>query len=248
MSHPIVKSKSLKHTINTNLRMVALALLFALLIRSFAFQPFSIPSGSMLPTLLVGDYLFVAKYAYGFSRHSLPFSPNIFKGRLFAGDIKRGDVAVFKLPADGHTDYIKRVIGLPGDEIQLINGHVHINGRPVQRDLLPPPPNAPSPLAKYYRETLPNGAHYVTWDLGHKEQADNTRLYHVPMGHYFMMGDNRDNSLDSRFLDAVGYVPYENFIGRAFVKFYSFDDKTSFWEIWKWPTAIRWSRLFAAIE
>ncbi|MDD9797652.1 MAG: signal peptidase I, partial [Alphaproteobacteria bacterium] len=166
MSHPIVKSKSLKHTINTNLRMVALALLFALLIRSFAFQPFSIPSGSMLPTLLVGDYLFVAKYAYGFSRHSLPFSPHIFKGRLFAGDIKRGDVAVFKLPADGQTDYIKRVIGLPGDEIQLINGHVHINGRPVQRDLLPPPPNAPSPLAKYYRETLPNGAHYVTWDLG----------------------------------------------------------------------------------
>lgn len=243
-------AKSHKSFIGANARSVLYALLIALIIRSFVFQPFNIPSGSMLPTLFVGDYIFVSKYSYGFSKHSFPFSLAPFSGRIPAGKIARGDVAVFKLPSDNATDYIKRVIGLPGDTIQMRNGLLHINGVAVGRQVLAPfmllQGTRHRPVARY-KETLPNGVSYETLDIAHKENADNTRIYHVPEGHYFMMGDNRDNSLDSRF-QPVGYVPYDNFVGKARIKFYSFDDKASFFEVWKYPSAIRWSRIFAAVR
>lgn len=230
-----------------NIRSVIYALIIALIIRTFFFQPFSIPSGSMLPTLLIGDYLFVSKMSYGYSRHTIAFGMPLFEGRLFAGEVERGDVAVFKLPSDGRTDYIKRVIGLPGDEIQMKNGRLFINGEAVKRELV----NAiheDYPDAIIYRETLPNGVQYDTFDYGYKNITDDTGVYRVPQGHYFMMGDNRDNSQDSRFVRAVGFVPYENFVGEAKILFHSFDQNARFWEIWKYPTAIRWERLFGAIE
>ncbi|MGC6511614.1 MAG: signal peptidase I [Parvibaculales bacterium] len=231
-----------------NVKSFLYALIIALLIRTLLFQPFSIPSGSMLPTLLIGDYLFVSKTAYGYSRHSIPFSLPLFEGRILEGEVERGDVAVFKLPRDGRTDYIKRVIGLPGERIQIRDGLLHINGVPVQRrDLLTRPEGTPEG-AKAYLETLPNGVSYVTLDMGNKPIVDHTGVYVVPEGHYFVMGDNRDNSQDSRFLRAVGYIPYENFVGKAKVKFYSFDDQTRFWQVWRYPVAIRWHRLFGGIE
>lgn len=241
------KSESL---VMENVRSIIYALLIALVIRSCLFQPFNIPSGSMLPTLLVGDYIFVSKYSYGYSKHSFPFSLVPFSGRILSNDVERGDVVVFKLPSDNSTDYIKRVIGLPGDDVQMRNGKLYLNGEAVKRERL-----EPFPLRKgralhgvtRYLETLPNGASYETLDITHKERSDNTRVFSVPAGHYFMMGDNRDNSQDSRFRP-VGYVPYENLIGKARVKFYSFDDQASFYEVWKWPAAIRWSRVFESVK
>ena len=215
-----------------NVKSFFYALMIALVIRTLMFQPFSIPSGSMLPTLLIGDYLFVSKTAYGYSRHSIPFSLPLFSGRVFSGQIERGDVAVFKLPRDGRTDYIKRVVGLPGDRIQMKSGQLFINGTPVARKVLDVMPEGAPAGATAYLETLPNGVSHITLDMGYKPIVDNTGEYRVPAGHYFVMGDNRDNSQDSRFLRAVGYIPYENFVGKANVKFYSFDDQTRFWEIW----------------
>ncbi len=230
-----------------NIKSLIFAFGIALLIRTLLFQPFSIPSGSMLPTLLIGDYLFVSKTAYGYSHHSMPFSPPLFKGRVFKGDIERGDVAVFKLPRDGRTDYIKRVIGLPGDSIQVRGGVVYINGAPVKRQRRAVPEGLPKTTIAY-QETLPNGVSYTTLDMGYRAIVDDTGVYRVPQQHYFVMGDNRDNSQDSRFLRSVGYIPYENFVGKARLKFYSFDDESRFWEVWKYPVAIRWERIFGAIE
>jgi signal peptidase I len=221
-------------------------------VRTLLFQPFNIPSGSMIPTLLIGDYLFVSKYSYGYSRHSLPFSPPIFQGRLWAGEPKRGDVAVFKLPRDGTSDYIKRIIGLPGDTVQMINGVLHINGKPVPRervgDFSTRDPFGRPVVVPQYREALPNGVGYITLDIDPASYADNTTVFTVPKGHYFMMGDNRDNSSDSRVASGVGFVPFENFVGRAEVIFFSIDEDAHFWEIWKWPTAIRWDRIFQTVS
>lgn len=239
-------------TLAENLKTILYAIVIAVVIRSLFFQPFSIPSGSMLPTLLIGDYLFVSKYSYGYSRHSFPFSPPVLNGRAMSGDVERGDVVVFKLPRDGRTDYIKRVIGLPGDTIQMKQGRLYINDAPVARK-----PVAPFRQRQMdgtvreidrYLETLPNGVSYETLDLVPTGRGDNTNVYLVPEAHYFMMGDNRDNSMDSRFSRAVGFVPFENLVGRAEVKFFSFDESGSFFRFWNWPSDIRWQRIFEAVE
>lgn len=236
-----------------NLRTILYAILIALVIRTVAYSPRSIPSASMLPTLLVGDYLFVSKFSYGYSRYSLPFGPPIFSGRIFERPIKRGDVVVFKLPRDNETDYIKRVIGLPGDRIQMKNGRLYLNGSLVQREragtfeLANGHSNFQEPQ---YKETLPNGVSYLTLDTMTNGPADNTQVFHVPDGHIFAMGDNRDNSLDSRapFTIGVGYVPIENVIGRAEVLFYSTDGSASWWEFWAWPSSIRYDRIFSSVD
>ena len=226
------------------------ALLLALVIRTLLFQPFSIPSGSMRPTLLEGDYLFVTKWAYGYSKHSLPFSPPLFDGRIWGSDPERGDVVVFKFPPDPSLDYIKRVIGLPGDTIQMIDGQLQINGEPVQRELVDeldnPDITEMARPVEVWRETLPNGVSYDTLDLSPNSIGDNTREFQVPEGHFFMMGDNRDNSTDSRF--SVGYVPADHLVGRANIIFFSMSGGASPLEIWRWPSELRFSRLLDMVE
>jgi signal peptidase I len=229
-------------------KIVIQALLLALIVRTFLFQPFNIPSGSMKSTLLVGDYLFVSKYAYGYSRYSFPFGPDIFSGRIWAAEPERGDVVVFKLPRDNSTDYIKRVIGLPGDKIQVTHSVLYINGKPVEREKVGQWTGEGGERYDQYRETLPNGVSYVTLDLRANGDLDNTEVYEVPEGHFFMMGDNRDNSTDSRVLSAVGYVPFENLVGRAEVIFFSVEEGNAAWQFWKWPWTVRWDRMFTTVE
>jgi len=241
------RSGSIRETIKT----VVYAVLFAVVVRTFLFEPFNIPSGSMIPTLLVGDYLFVSKYSYGYSKHSLPFSLPLFTGRIFESRPERGDVAVFKLPLDNKTDYIKRIIGLPGDRIQMVSGVLHINGQPVKRRRVEDyPGERPGQRSVVqYQETLPNGrVHRIIEAQGDFGQWDNTAVYVVPKGHYFAMGDNRDNSLDSRVQNHVGFVPAENLVGRAEFLFFSTNGTARPWEVWKWPFAIRYGRLFDSIN
>jgi signal peptidase I len=220
-----VAEKQAKKTggLGETLSVIVQALLLALVIRTFLFQPFSIPSGSMRPTLLEGDYLFVTKWAYGYSRHSFPFSPPLFSGRIWGEAPARGDVVVFKYPPNPSLDYIKRVIGLPGDRVQMREGQLFINGEPVRREKVgqidnPDITEQDRPV-DVYRETLPNGVSYDTLDINPGSIEDTTREFVVPEGHYFMMGDNRDNSTDSRF--NVGFVPAENLVGRANIIFFS---------------------------
>lgn len=238
--------------VGESVRVIVHALIIALVIRTFLFQPFNIPSGSMKETLLVGDYLFVSKYSYGYSHYSIPFSPPIFSGRIFASPPERGDVAVFRLPKDDSTDYIKRVIGLPGDHIRMIDGLLHINGEPVKReridDFIETEETPRATRVKRWQETLPNGVSYTTLDLIDNGFYDNTQEYVVPPGHYFMMGDNRDNSTDSRVLSQVGYVPFENFVGKAQLIFFSVEEGERAWQIWMWPWTVRWNRLFSFVR
>ncbi len=258
------------------LKVIIQALLIALVVRTFLFQPFNIPSGSMIPTLLIGDYLFVSKYSYGYSRHSFPCIINIFDlvtaeqtvlrsycipaavfpGRLLASPPKRGDVAVFKLPRDAQTDYIKRVIGLPGDKIQVREGRLYINGALVPRE----------PIAKVqtedfyghetgvptYRETLPGGVSHTIIEVQSDTGInDNTQVFEVPAGNYFMMGDNRDNSTDSRVppdQGGVGFVPFENLVGRAELIFFSVGKGEPAWTFWEWPWTARFDRMLKSVK
>ncbi|ARS26202.1 signal peptidase I [Sphingomonas sp. KC8] len=254
-----------------NLRFLVTLIVFAVLLRSLVVAPFNIPSESMLPRLLVGDYLFVAKWPYGYSRYSFPFGAAPINGRILGSGPDRGDVVVFKTPSDNSTDYIKRVIGLPGDIIQVKGGQIILNGAPVPRVRLvdfvdPVTPNSPcrpenglniveaattdgTRVCRYprYRETLPNGRSYDVLDLGPISYADDTPTYVVPEGHYFLMGDNRDRSADSRYPaqvnGAIGMVPGENIVGRALFTFFSTDGSASWVKPWTWVSATRWSRI-----
>jgi signal peptidase I len=229
---------------------IVYALLIALVIRTFLFQPFNIPSGSMENTLLVGDYLFVEKFAYGYSRYSFPFGLGPFSGRIFGSSPQRGDVVVFKLPRDNSTDYIKRVIGLPGDRVQMIDGQLYLNDKPVPKvraaDYIENDPYGVPNHVPRFKETLPGGKSYYVLDRIQNGPGDNTPVYVVPPGHFFMMGDNRDNSADSR--TEVGYVPAENLVGKAEFIFFSEDGSAQIWEFWKWPWAIRYNRPFTLID
>ena len=231
--------------IGETIKVVVQALLIALVFRTFLYHPFNIPSGSMEPTLLIGDYLFVSKFSYGYSRYSFPLDLPLIDGRIWGDAPERGDIVVFRPPREPETDYIKRVIGLPGDRIQLRGGTVYINDEAVDREPAGDWEGAgPFGAARQYRETLPNGVSYLTLDSTDGGAGDDTRVFEVPPDHYFLMGDNRDNSQDSRFLDGpVGFVPAENLVGRADVIFFSVDDSPA-WAIWNWPEALRVDRIF----
>jgi len=232
------------------LRTIIYALLIAAAVRTVAFQPFNIPSGSMIPTLLIGDYLFVSKYSYGYSRYALPVDIGLFSGRIFSQSPERGDVAVFRQPPTNREDFIKRIVGLPGDRIQMIGGVLQINGKAVDKqrieDHIEPGFRGQNRIIPQYRETLPNGVSYIVREtLGDNGPVDNTREFLVPEGHYFAMGDNRDDSNDSR---NWGTVPLENFVGRAEILFFSTDGSAGLLQPWLWPSATRFSRIFNRVR
>ena len=234
----------------SNIKSISLAIFIALVIRSLIAEPFNIPSGSMKPSLLVGDFIFVSKWSYGYSRHSLPFSIPIIPNKIFGKIPKRGDVVVFKTPQDNRTDYIKRVIGLPGDQIKIINGQIIINDKLILKvkdeDFIDVDYKGKKIRIRNYREFLFDKEFNVL-DIMDNGMVDNTQLFIVPEKHFFVMGDNRDNSQDSRFLNVVGYVPMKNLVGKAQFIFFSLEN-SRFLEIWKWPRSIRFDRLFKAIK
>jgi signal peptidase I len=234
---------------------VVVAVGIALVLRSFAYQPFNIPSSSMVPTLLIGDFLFVSKFSYGYSRYSFPFGVKLWGGRVMAREPKRGDVIVFKLPRDNETDYIKRLIGLPGDRVQMREGRLYINDQLVERrqieDYVETGPGGRRDRFAQYEETLPGGVRHRILERSDSLPMDDTSVFEVPPGQYFLLGDNRDMSLDSRFSAAeggVGFVPYINLVGRADLIFFSLEEGTRFFEIWEWPFAIRFDRIFDRIR
>ena len=228
------------------IKTVVIAGALALGFRSLLFEPFNIPSGSMIPTLLVGDYLFVSKYSYGYSRYSFPFGMAPFDGRVFETSPERGDVAVFRQPQNESVAFIKRIVGLPGDRIQVTDGVLRINDVAINRirkGFATASDGYNVIRFAVYQETLPNGKSYLIQERSDDDDLlDNTNVFLVPEGHYFMMGDNRDNSRDSR-TTSVGMVPAENLIGRAERLFFSHNSSAHLWEIWKWPFAIRYGRL-----
>ena len=247
-----MNKKNIINSISENVKTIIGALIIAIIIRSFFFQPFYIPSSSMEPTLLIGDRIFVSKYTYGFSKHSFPFSPNLFNKRIFYKKPELGDQVVFKTPADNRTDYIKRLIGLPNDKIQIINSELFLNDKKIVR-------NKVKDLYKIncgnleiqvdaYEEILPNGVKYIA---AYRKEGTmlNSDPFIVPQDHFFFMGDNRDCSKDSRFLTSVGYVHKNNLVGKAQFIFFSSDRKIgSIFEIWKWHKSIRFSRTFDKIN
>ena len=239
-------------TVYENIKTIAYALIIAVLIRSLVIQPFYIPSSSMEPNLLVGDRIFVSKMSYGYSKHSFPFSPNIYNQRIFSKPPQQGDLVVFKTPADNRTDYIKRLIGLPGDKIQFKEGLLLINGKEIKRKKINQKLSVRRGNFSFevnsYIETLPNGHKYraVYNKLG---TMMNTKLYSVPSNHYFLLGDNRDCSKDSRYLEDVGYVNQLNLVGQAKMIFFSNDTiKGRLFEIWSLHNSFRSERLFQKID
>lgn len=240
-----------KETLADTLKTIVYAVLIAVVIRSLLFEPFRIPSGSMYPTLEVGDYLFVSKYTYGYSKHSFPASLIPLKGRIWESVPQRGDIVVFKFPADNKTDFIKRVIGLPGDTVQVLHGRLYINDELVERESL-----GEYKIDEYvvrpevyqeYVETLPGGfKHHILEVSDFEPQIDNTTKVTVPEGHVFVMGDNRDRSDDSRV--SVGFVPMENLVGKARFLFFSHNDKGAWYKPWTWPKAVRFSKLFQKLQ
>ncbi len=255
----IARKKSAGGVVDT-IKTVVYAVLIALVVRTVAFEPFNIPSGSMIPTLLVGDYLFVSKFSYGYSRYSLPFGLPLFSGRIFFHPPERGDVIVFKVPTDNSTDFIKRVIGLPGDRIQVRQGELYIDDKLVPRQKVRDEqcPDNGFDMCVLYSETLPNGVTHPIIKKTDQGIVNNTKVFTVPDGEFFMMGDNRDNSSDSRVAfganldmrseDQLRYVPAENLIGKAQFIFFSTDGSARLWEFWRWPFAIRYGRLLTRIH
>ena len=248
----ILKNKKIKQegSIIEFFRTIIYAVLIAIVFRSFLFEPYNIPSGSMLPNLLVGDYLFVSKYSYGFSRYSFPFGIVPLPKRIWVSYPQRGDVAVFKLPSNTSINYIKRVIGIPGDTVQMKAGKLFLNDKLVIQNsngvfnfLYK---NKYQQSLNKFEENLTNKKSYSILNKNDFQQLDNTRKFYVPEDHYFMMGDNRDNSLDSRA--DVGFVPFENFVGKGNIIFFSTNGSARIWELWRWPMAIRYSRIFKKIK
>ena len=240
------KQEGFKETVKT----IIYAVVIAVFIRTFLFEPFKIPSGSMYPTLYVGDYLFVSKYTYGYSKHSLPFSLPLFEGRIWADVPQRGDVGVCKFPQDNKTDFIKRIIGLPGDKVKMENGRLFINGEEVKREevenFVLRDDYGNGERFHQYIETLPGGKQHNILELSDYEKEDNTPEVVVPQNSYFVMGDNRDRSDDSRV--RVGFVPAENLVGKARFLFFSHNNDDAWYQPWYWPRKIRWSRLFNKIN
>lgn len=246
----VSKSKREKNPETTGemIRSFVIAILIALVFRSVAYEPFHIPSGSMLNTLYKGDYIFVSKLSYGYSRYSFPFGIEWFEGRKFRTAPERGDIIVFRLPRDPRVDYIKRLIGLPGDTVQVKNGLLYINGEPVevnpQEYIEVPKDSGGMQSAELLRETLPNGVTHNILNSYDGGVVDTTPEYTVPDGHYFFMGDNRDNSMDSRYMKEVGFVPEENLVGRAEIILVSFKGGVPVWQVWNWWKALRNDRWF----
>jgi signal peptidase I len=231
---------------------IVYALLIALVLRTILFQPYTIPSDSMEPALLQGDYIVVSKFSYGWSRYSLPLGPPLFKGRIFGHSPTRGDIIVFQLPRDPSQTYIKRLIGLPGDRVQLKDGTVSVNGKPIPRTALGPgqDPDMPETAVERYRETKANGHSYEVMQQTPLHDEDTTDVYVVPDGQYFFMGDNRDNSLDSRWPGqiGVGFVPAENIVGKAQIILASWRQGASLFKPWTWFTNIQLGRFFRLLE
>lgn len=241
------KEESMSETIKT----IVYAIVIAVLIRSFMFEPFKIPSGSMYPNLYVGDFLFVSKYTYGYSKHSFPFSLPLFDGRIWSETPEQGDVVVFKFPKDNRTDFIKRVIGLPGDKVKMEDGRLFINDKPLERvegeNFVLRNPFGHAERYHLYEEALPNGVKHNILEISDSEHEDNFPQVTVPEGNLFVMGDNRDRSDDSRV--NVGFVPMENLVGKARFLFFSYDPNEGAWyKPWTWAQKIRWSRLFSKIQ
>jgi len=241
-----------KNFLIENIKTLFYALVIAIVIRSLIIQPFYIPSSSMEPNLLVGDRLFVTKYSYGYSKHSFPFSPPIFKGRFLFSEPNRGDVIVFKTPADNRTDYIKRLIGLPGDKIQFIDSNLYINNSEVLKSRLSSNDKIFCGKRKIdvftFEEVLPNKKKYISVYLKNFP-FQNSNIFNVPKDHYFFLGDNRDCSKDSRFLSSVGYVHKDNIVGKAQFIFFSSDKSIgSLFSFWKWNKSIRINRFFKKID
>lgn len=241
------KDESILDTIKT----IIYAILIAIIIRTFLFEPFKIPSGSMYPTLHVGDYLFVSKYTYGYSKHSFPFSLPLFEGRIWADQPQRGDVVVFKFPQDNKTDFIKRIIGLPGDKIKMQDGILYINGKPVERqqieDFVIRDKFGNGERYRQYIETLPNGVKHNILEISDQQEfVDNMVEVTVPENSYFVMGDNRDRSDDSRL--SVGFVPFENLVGKARWLFFSHNTDDAWYKPWAWTKKIRFERMFKKIQ